>query len=71
MSTIHYINECKILKVSELKYGVEPNQNFRRKPKSDETILKERVDKGYVSKRNTCKVCYELKSRTGKCSCTE
>jgi hypothetical protein len=70
MSTIHYINECRLLKVDTLVTSRE-EPKIRIKPKSDETKLRERQEKGYVSRRNTCQVCYELKSRTGNCSCIE
>lgn len=69
MSTIHYINECRILKVDELVYNNEPKQ-FRRKPKSDATKLLERQSKGYATRSNTCDVCFTARSRTDQCNCT-
>lgn len=70
MSTIHYINECRILRVEELVTRRE-EPKIRMKKKSDETKLSERQEKGYTYRSNTCDVCFVAKSRTGSCNCAE
>jgi hypothetical protein len=68
MSTIHYINECRILKVETLVTNNE-EPKIRIKPKSEETKLKERQEKGYSYRSNQCVVCFTAKSRSGSCNC--
>lgn len=67
MSTINYIRVCRSLKVEELKYNVEEQQNYTKK-KSEETVQRERLDNKYNSRRNVCENCFTVKPLSGICT---
>lgn len=45
------------------------SKGFFAKPKSQETIQKERATARYESRKNICLSCFQAKSITGACAC--
>lgn len=45
------------------------SKGFAPKPKSQETVQKERIEMRHNSRRNVCGECFTTKSKTGVCNC--
>lgn len=51
---------------------VNRDEGFRPfRPKSQQTVQKERIEARYTSRRNICPHCFTAKSSSGTCGCDD